>query len=303
VLSAITISLADAVDGALDLPGARPHRSQRVRHRHAQVVVAVDGDHRAVNVRDVLQHAADQAVELVGRGVADRVGDVHRRGACGDDSLQHAVEVLALGARGVHRRELDIGAVARGALDHRHGLVERALAGHAELPAEVDVGGREESVDAGMLGLFDGLPATVNVLGLRAREARDDRPAHLARDAAHRLEVVGRRDGEARLDDVHAQPRELLGDLHLLVGVERGARRLLAVAQSRVEDNYPIHTSPPSAPRCASARGPPDPRPSAPPRRYPCRRDRRASGPPRPPRSHHSHSTAFGQWPSGFRLS
>ena len=42
--------------------------------------------------------------------------------------------------------------------------------------------------------------------------------------------------GKARLDDVHAQPRELVGDLQLLLAVQRDAGRLLAVAQRRVED-------------------------------------------------------------------
>ena len=36
--------LADAVDGALHLGGARPDTGQGVGHSHAQVVVAVDGD-------------------------------------------------------------------------------------------------------------------------------------------------------------------------------------------------------------------------------------------------------------------
>ena len=43
-------------------------------------------------------------------------------------------------------------------------------------------------------------------------------------------------DREAGLDDVHAQPRQLVGDLQLLLHVQRDAGRLLAVAQRRVED-------------------------------------------------------------------
>ena len=40
--------------------------------------------------------------------------------------------------------------------------------------------------------------------------------------------------GKPGLDDVDAEARELLGDLELLGGVERDARRLLAVAQRGV---------------------------------------------------------------------
>ena len=56
-------------------------------------------------------------------------------------------------------------------------------------------------------------------------------PSTLAGDRLDRLEVAGRGDREAGLDHVDAEPRELLGDLDLLLGVERDARRLLAVAQ------------------------------------------------------------------------
>ena len=67
-----------------------------------------------------------------------------------------------------------------------------------------------------------------------------DRALDLAGDRLHGLEVAGRGDREAGLDDVDAQARELLGDLELLGRVERDARRLLAVAQRRVEDQYSV---------------------------------------------------------------
>ena len=61
-------------------------------------------------------------------------------------------------------------------------------------------------------------------------------PFDLARDRLHGLEVAGRGDREAGLDHVHAEARELVGDLELFLPVQRDARRLLAVAQGRVED-------------------------------------------------------------------
>ena len=80
----------------------------------------------------------------------------------------------------------------------------------------------------------------VDVGEVRAREAGDDRPLDLAGDALDGLEVAGRGDREAGLDHVDAEPRELLGDLELLGGVQRDAGRLLAVAQRRVEDQYSV---------------------------------------------------------------
>src|SRR5437879_4119518 len=47
-------TLADPVDGALDLPGTVHERGQRVRHRLTEVVVAVDGAHDLVEPLDFL---------------------------------------------------------------------------------------------------------------------------------------------------------------------------------------------------------------------------------------------------------
>src|SRR4051812_37955415 len=73
-----------------------------------------------------------------------------------------------------------------------------------------------------------------------ARETGDHGAVDLAGDRAYRLEITGRGDREAGLDDVDAQPRELVGDLELLGGVQRDARRLLTVAQRGVEDDDPV---------------------------------------------------------------
>src|SRR5436190_1941486 len=74
-----------------------------------------------------------------------------------------------------------------------------------------------------------------------ARQPGDDRALHLTGDRLDRLEVARARDREARLDHVDAQPGQLLRDLELLLGVQRDARRLLAVAQRRVKDLYSVH--------------------------------------------------------------
>jgi hypothetical protein len=93
-------------------------------------------------------------------------------------------------------------------------------------------------VDARALRVAHRLPRALDVGGIGARQAGDHRSMDLAGDRLHGFEVAGRGDREARLDDVDAQPRELVGDLELLGRVERDARRLLAVAQRGVEDQY-----------------------------------------------------------------
>jgi hypothetical protein len=57
--------------------------------------------------------------------------------------------------------------------------------------------------------------------------------------SARALEVTGRGARKSGLHDVDAEAFELLGDLRLLVRLQRDARRLLAVAQRRIEDRDP----------------------------------------------------------------
>ena len=53
--------LADAVDGAFHLARAVLHAGQRIGHRQAQIVVAVDADGRPADVGHVLADRPDQA--------------------------------------------------------------------------------------------------------------------------------------------------------------------------------------------------------------------------------------------------
>ena len=77
--------------------------------------------------------------------------------------------------------------------------------------------------------------ASMSALWVRARPQITG-PSTVAGDRLDRLEVARRGDREAGLDHVDAEPRELLGDLDLLLRVERDPGRLLAVSQRRVED-------------------------------------------------------------------
>ena len=230
-------ALADAVDRALDLARAGLHAGERVGDRQPEVVVAVDGQHDVAQRGDQLVEAAEEARVLVGHRVADGVGDVDRRRALVDRDLDHLGGELDVGAGGVHRRELDVvdqrarvrDGGARGALD--------VLARGLQLVLDVDVARRDERVDPRPLGLAYGVGGAVDVARMSAREAGDHGAVDLAGDRPDGLEVTGRGGREAGLDHVHAQARELVRDLELLAGVQRDARRLLAVAQGGVEDD------------------------------------------------------------------
>ncbi len=67
------------------------------------------------------------------------------------------------------------------------------------------------------LGILDGLPHGIDVGTRGARERGDHRSPDLAGDPLHRLEIAWGGEGEAGLDHVHAQTRELPGDGQLLI--------------------------------------------------------------------------------------
>src|SRR5262249_27608180 len=147
---------------------------------------------------------------------------------------------LDVGAGGVHRRELDVLAVGLGQRHRGLRLALDVVARRLQLVLDVDVRGRDERVDPGTLGVLDRVPGGVDVRLVGAREPADHRALHRAGDPLPRLEVAGRGDREAGLDHVHAEARELLRDLDLLLRVQGDAGRLLAVAQRRIEDVHAV---------------------------------------------------------------
>src|SRR3546814_1876492 len=76
------------------------------------------------------------------------------------------------------------------------------------------------------LRMFDGGRRAFDVGARRTGEAGDGRLLALARHFAHRLEIAFGGDSKARLDNVHAQVFELVGDLQLFFQVHGTAGRL-----------------------------------------------------------------------------
>ena len=119
---------------------------------------------------------------------------------------------------------------------HLADLVE----GLVELGLEVDVRCRDEGVDAEVLGRLEGLGAGDDVLVDGARESAHAAVLHGLRDGVHRAEVARGGNGEAHLHDIDAELLEGERDLELLIRVEAGAERLLAVAESGIEYDYAV---------------------------------------------------------------
>ena len=233
-------ALADAVDRALHLPRARLQAGERVRHGQAEVVVAVDGQHDVLELRDALVQAGQELRVLVRHRVADRVRDVDRGRALRDRGGDHLGGEVDVGAGGVHRAELDVLDQRARVGDRGLGLAQHVLARGLQLVLDVDVARGDERVHARAVRVLDGLGGALDVRRVSAREARDDRAVHLPGDRLYSLEVPRGRDRESSLDHVDAEPRELMRDLQLLVRVEADARRLLAVTQRGVKDDDPV---------------------------------------------------------------
>ena len=106
---------------------------------------------------------------------------------------------------------------------------------------------RDGSDEPIMLGDYSTAPAadgrfrrvfagSIDVRIVAAGQDTDLGAAHRLGDLANRLEVARRGDRESRLDHVHPQIHQRLGDLELFGQVHAGAGRLLAVAERGVED-------------------------------------------------------------------
>ena len=240
-------ALADAVDRALDLARAGLQAGEGVGDGEAEVVVAVDRQHDVAQARHQVVEAAEEGAVLVRHRVADGVGDVDRRGALVERDLHDLGGVLDVGAGGVHGRELDVLDQRARVGDGGASLALDVLARRGELVLDVDVRRRDERVDARARRVAYRPVGGVHVADMNAREPGDHGALDLAGDRLDGLEVARRGDREAGLDDVDAQPRELVGDLELLGRVQRDARRLLAVSQGGVEDENAVvgHVTPP----------------------------------------------------------
>ena len=217
-------------------------RRQRVRRGEPQVVLTVEGEHRVRQARHLRPQPGAERTHRLGEREPHGVGHVdgarpgaqRRLGQLGDEG--------PVGARGVHRAELDVVGEVPGAGHHGRDHADDTLAGGAELVGELHVARVHEDVDARRRGAAQRLARRLDVLGHCAGQRADARVAHRARDTAHGLQLGARAHRKARLDDVDARRSEALGDLELVARAEGDARRLLAVAQRGVEDQDPIRS-------------------------------------------------------------
>src|SRR5439155_6044502 len=215
-------------------------RREAVGYRHAEIVVAVDAEHHAVDAADLGAQVLDDGGEVRRHRVPDGVGDVDGRGARLDGTLHHLDEEVRLRARRVLGGELHVVAALARVLDGAGSDADHLRLRHPQLVLAVDRAGGEEDVDPrpgrGRQRLEDG----IDVRPGRARERADHGSVDLPGDRFHGLEITWRRDGKSDFHHVHAERREGLRHLHLLREVHARAWGLLTVAQRGVEHDHPV---------------------------------------------------------------
>ena len=229
--------LADPVDGALHLAGARHHAGQRVGDGQPEVVVAVDRQHGLLDAADVRPEVGDDLAVGGRERVADRVGDVDGRRPGVEAGLHHLGQERQLGPGRVLGRELDVLEELTRVLHALDGALDDLVLRHLQLEVAVDRRRGEEDVAASAGRVLERLPGGVDVTLVTAGEAADDGTGDLPRDLADRLEVAGAGGREAGLDDVDPEIGQRVRDLDLLRDGHRRAGRLLAVTEGRIEDD------------------------------------------------------------------
>ena len=216
--------LADPVDRALDLADAGLDGGERVRDREAEVVVAVRGERDPAELGTAPPRLGEERRVLVRQAVPDGVGKIDHGRARLDRDPADTRDERAIGASRVLARELDLVGALGGVRDRPPRLLDHLRGLEPELLLHVQRARRDENVDPGAARIRERLAGRVEVVTDGSGEGGDGRRLDGGRHRARALEVTGRRAREAGLDDVDAEPLELLSDLRLLVGLQRDAR-------------------------------------------------------------------------------
>ncbi len=93
--------------------------------------------------------------------------------------------------------------------------------------------------------MLDRIPGNLKITRVgRPRQNRNDRAVDFPRHSLTHLELFFGSSREARLQNIHPQSRQLLGDADLLVTGENRSRRLGAVPQGCIQNSNLPHNVP-----------------------------------------------------------
>jgi hypothetical protein len=166
--------------------------------------------------------------------VADRIGEADAVRAGVERASEQLFEVVEVSSGAVLADDLDPEAVIFGVVDQLLRRRDVVLVRRADLVLDVSRARGDDEVDA----VDATVERQVDVLLDAAAERRHRRVEVERRHLPDGLALAGAGAGAPGLDVLHFRPVERAGDVGLLVGRERDAWRLLAVAQGRVEQLY-----------------------------------------------------------------
>ena len=159
----VSCALAKTVYRAFDLPRSGAYSGKRIRHRHAEVVVAMSRDHDVFDSRNALSKHSDDFGAFVGSRVADGIGDVDCSRPGLDSSLHSAAKEIVLSSRAVFRRPLDVVGVLSSARDGCDDSIDHRVGIHFQLVLHMDRRSGDERVNSWSLGAFKRFGSSVDV--------------------------------------------------------------------------------------------------------------------------------------------
>ncbi|MND96270.1 hypothetical protein D3C80_885550 [compost metagenome] len=111
----VACAFTDTVQGPFNLAGASLYCGDGVADRHAQIVVAVNGDNGFIDIRYAVIQGGDNTAKLVRGGVAHGVRDIDGGRAGIDSGFHHATQVIDWRTAGVFTGEFYVVSVVTGA--------------------------------------------------------------------------------------------------------------------------------------------------------------------------------------------
>ena len=203
----VTRAFAETVDRALDLRRSVFHAFHGKCGRHAQIVMAMDGDRHVLDAVHVVHEVFDAATELLGQRIARGVGNVHNRRTVVDGGLDHADEEIVVGTTRILGVELHVFDELLGVAHTMGRTLEAFLFGDAQLVLQMARAHADAGMDAGAFGVLERIRRRIDILLHRAgKRANRSLIARQLCDAANALEIARTRYREARFDNVHVEP-------------------------------------------------------------------------------------------------
>ncbi len=101
-------SFTQSINGTLDLAGAVDNACNGVGSGQTQVIVAMAGDHRLVDIRHVVDQVGDLFAILVRQAITGSIRDIDRCSTGSDDGFHYPGQVFIVGPACIFGIELHI---------------------------------------------------------------------------------------------------------------------------------------------------------------------------------------------------